>query len=100
MTKVLVIEDEELIREYPEPSECKGFSAIGAGDGGVGLQLAKRLFLMIFCVMSGCQNLMGTRWSATSRLAHGNNSFHLSHCPDDRRCPSSRATPWRKRLSP
>jgi len=45
--KVLVIEDEELIREsILNLLNARGFSATGAGDGGVGLQLAKRLFLI------------------------------------------------------
>ncbi len=44
MTKVLVIEDEELIREsILNLLNARGFSAIGAGDGGVGLQLAKEI---------------------------------------------------------
>jgi CheY-like chemotaxis protein len=42
MTKVLVIEDEELIREsILNLLNTRGFSAIGAGNGRVGLQLAK-----------------------------------------------------------
>ena len=42
MTKVLVIEDEELIREsILNLLNTRGFSAIGAADGRVGLQLAK-----------------------------------------------------------
>ncbi len=44
MTKILVIEDEELIREsILNLLNARGFSAIGAGDGGVGLQLAKEI---------------------------------------------------------
>lgn len=44
MTRVLVIEDEELIREsILNLLNARGFSAIGAGDGRVGLQLAKEI---------------------------------------------------------
>ena len=42
MTKVLVIEDEEILREsILDILKTRGFSAIGAGDGYRGLQLAK-----------------------------------------------------------
>ncbi len=44
MTKVLVIEDEEILREsILNILETKGFSAIEAGDGRSGLQLAKEV---------------------------------------------------------
>ena len=44
MTKVLVIEDEELIREsILILLNTRGFSAIGAGDGRAGLQLAQEI---------------------------------------------------------
>lgn len=44
MTKVLVIEDEELIREsILNILNTRGFSAIGARDGSLGLQLAKEI---------------------------------------------------------
>ena len=44
MTKVLVIEDEELIREsILNILNTRGFSAIGSGNGQMGLQLAKEI---------------------------------------------------------
>jgi CheY-like chemotaxis protein len=44
MTKVLVIEDEEILREsILNILETNGFSAIGAADGRSGLQLAKEV---------------------------------------------------------
>ena len=44
MTKVLVIEDNELIREsILNLLNTRGFSAIGAGNGRIGLQLAKEI---------------------------------------------------------
>ena len=44
MTKVLVIEDEELIREsILNLLNTRGFSAIGSGYGKLGLQLAKEI---------------------------------------------------------
>lgn len=44
MTKILVIEDEETIREdIVELLSCSDFEAIGAEDGFVGIQLAKTL---------------------------------------------------------
>lgn len=44
MTKVLVIEDEELLREsILSILKTRGFSAVGAEDGRYGLQLAKQL---------------------------------------------------------
>jgi len=45
MTKVLVIEDEELIREsILHLLNTRGFSATGAENGRLGLQLAKEIF--------------------------------------------------------
>ncbi len=45
MTKVLVIEDEELIREsILHLLNKRGFSATGAENGRLGLQLAKEIF--------------------------------------------------------
>ena len=42
MAKVLVIEDEEILRErILDILDTNGFSAVGAGDGRRGLQLAK-----------------------------------------------------------
>lgn len=42
MTKLLVIEDEELIREsIVNLLNARGFSAMGAEDGRIGLRLAK-----------------------------------------------------------
>ena len=44
MTKVLVIEDEELIREIiVSLLNARGFSVIAAGDGRFGLQLLKEI---------------------------------------------------------
>ena len=44
MTKVLVIEDEEILREsILNILETNGFNAIGAADGRSGLQLAKEV---------------------------------------------------------